>query len=420
MGMTKCRRFWIAVLPLVLVAATCVSRVEQRSPAGPWVGEVWNLSQERATHVSVSGRVVDADGRPVPGGDLEFMTCPESIPPGGRAWFVMWGPDIPAGYRLPFRLADVRTRAEVFGETGYREDGLSVSILARDIATNRVVVEMTNGSPFSYQRPVVCALASSPDGAPVSMGVGSPVLYNLGPGEKRRFTVNVSPGPLTNQIDLVAQAIRPLRPEGTIDPELFRIVAIRVREWQGRRYAYALGELENPGLTYLDGVNLAAHVEEDPWAISEAEVGCEGRIGPGERGPALIAFELKTKVSRPTVVIEGINAWPGGPPVELVVSGLRWREGPVGDFGLPRVWVDFRVANPTDEWIELPSACVYLRDAQGRIAGVAIVGADPYLGPRESVALAGEVHPLLRYATVEVVAEGALSQPPPPPIPPPQ
>ncbi len=415
--------FALILLPLLSVAATCVSRMEQRGPAGPWVGEVRNLGEERANHIFVSGRVVDADGRPVPWGDVAIGTCPESIPPGGRAWFLVGGPGASAGYRLPYRLDGVRSQAEVMGETGYKEEGLSVTVLARDFVSNRVVVELANRSHFWYQRPIVCALAADGSGAPVSFGMGSPSLFNLAPGDKRRFTIDFS-GPLTSQVDFVAQAIRPLRPEGTIDPRLLRLVAVRVIEEQGRPYVYALGELENSGLTYLGGLSLSAHIEEDPWALRWAEIGCGGRIGPGERGAALIVFELKKKVSRPTVVVQGVDVWSAGPPVKLVVSNLRWREGAIGDFGLPRVSVEFRVTNPTNEWLELPGVCVYLRDAQGRIAGLAKVSAEsPYVGPRASLALAGEVHPMLRYATVDVIAEGDLSEPPPPPppsIPPPQ
>lgn len=409
------RRSLLAVVPLVFLGTTCVSRVEQRGPAGPWVGEVRNVGEERASYVWVSGRLVDADGRAVQSGDLQAVTCPESIPPGGRAWFIMWGPSVEPGARLPYRLEGLRT-AESLGESGFTEEDLTVTVLATDLASKRMVVEVTNGSGFTYERPIVCAVALDKTGALVSLGQGFTSLYGFGSGESRRFTVDFS-GPLSSSQEFIAQAVRALVPVPTIDPELFRITGVRVVQRDGAVQAYVIGELENRGPLYLDSAWLAAHIEEDPWALAGAPLGCGGRIAPGERGVALIPFDLREKVKTPTVVVEGIDAWGAGAPVSLAVSGFRSSRGAAGEFGVPVAETTFAVTNPTASWVEVSSVCVYAKDAAGTAVGVAEVSPEsPYLGPGETVQLDALVHPLFPFATVELVARGRPTEPPPPPI----
>lgn len=410
------RRCLLAVVPLVFLGTTCVSRVDQRGLAGPWVGEVRNVGNERASYVWVSGRLVDADGRAVQWGDLEAMTCPESIPPGGRAWFIMWGPSVEPGARLPYRLEGLRTRAEILGESGFTEEGLTVTVLGRDFASREMVVEVTNSSGFTYERLIVCAVALNEMGALVSLGQGYTSLWGFGSGESRRFRVDFS-GPLSSRQEFIAQAVRALVPAPTIDPERFRITGVRVVQRDGAVRAYVLGELENRGPLNLDGVWLAAHIEEDPWALAVAPLGCGGRIAPGERGVALIPFDLREKVNTPTVVVEGIDARGAGPPVSLAVSGFRWSRGATGEFGVPIAQTRFAVTNPTASWVEMGSVCVYAKDAAGTAVGVAEVSPESlYLGPGQTVQMDAAVHPLFPFTTVELVARGSLTEPPPPPI----
>ena len=80
----------LLALPLLFLGATCVSRVEQRGPAGPWVGEVSNYGPEAVEYASVSAEILDAMGNSITW--LEGSTCPPTLRPGQHGTFELLFP----------------------------------------------------------------------------------------------------------------------------------------------------------------------------------------------------------------------------------------------------------------------------------------------------------------------------------------
>jgi len=98
-------------LPLLLLGATCVTRVEQQGPTGPWIGEVTNFGPGVLQHASIIGTILDAEGKTV-GPLMALNTCPAVILPGQKGYFV----SLPApstngtGFVQPYQLSPLTVR----------------------------------------------------------------------------------------------------------------------------------------------------------------------------------------------------------------------------------------------------------------------------------------------------------------------
>ena len=70
----------LAIVPAL--AATCTTPATQKSPSGPWVGEVTNESDVTLGRSNVYGEITDANGRV---GAVATSTCPARVEPGETA-----------------------------------------------------------------------------------------------------------------------------------------------------------------------------------------------------------------------------------------------------------------------------------------------------------------------------------------------
>src|SRR4030042_4991353 len=87
--MINARLLLLALSPLLLLGATCVTHVEQKGPTGPWIGEVTNTGSDPAIDVRVNGRILDSDGKNW-GGIFRAETCPFDLLPGQKGYFTAY------------------------------------------------------------------------------------------------------------------------------------------------------------------------------------------------------------------------------------------------------------------------------------------------------------------------------------------
>lgn len=145
--------------PLLLIAATCVTNVEQRGPAGPWVGDVTNTGDEAVSDATASARVWYSDGTEL--GPGASRVCPETLLPGQHGAFEMsvtheFVP--PADERSPLRaeFAAIQQANPGFGTTS--GDGLHAE-LQSTLDLGRVAnVRIANNSARTYSDVRVCAV----------------------------------------------------------------------------------------------------------------------------------------------------------------------------------------------------------------------------------------------------------------------
>lgn len=145
-------------LPFLFLGATCVTKVDQKGPTGPWVGEVTNTGPGAVQDLSVFGEVFDANG-------LDVMTqwadvCPTETSPGEKSYFMFDAhpASITADWpnlTLPLNMSSIRTASS----TGFPTvTGVTFKVAAVDRQRNAILVEMHNASSTTYYPQHVCAV----------------------------------------------------------------------------------------------------------------------------------------------------------------------------------------------------------------------------------------------------------------------
>ena len=187
------RLLWLS--PLMAVAATCVTNVDQRAPAGPWVGDVINGGGQAVYGASATARLLDASGREVYPDRIAALACPSKLLPGERGAFELFdtGESYPPA-SLPLNQATLPMHAE-FDATAFenvgtgqaRGDGQLVTLLTLDASKTVAHVRLTNnyGSGYFSQFSVCGVLRDPRTQRVVAVGRadGPPLPYVLLPGQ---------------------------------------------------------------------------------------------------------------------------------------------------------------------------------------------------------------------------------------------
>jgi len=405
----------LLALPVFFLGATCVTHVEQKGPAGPWVGEVTNTGTDPVGYVYTHAQVFDASGQSL--GDWGSQACPLTLSPGETGVFELL---LPADYRSELAVKPLRAEFDALAQSSSgpawdgSRGGLAAQLIEKDPARGYALVEITNSSPRTYRALTICAVLRTPDGRPAAVASASPFPSVLRPGEKVRTVMSFDP---------MLEGFFEFFPSGdsqccssevVLDPSSFRITAKKVVSGPQGRELQVVGELDNASGQDLTGVELEAHLEHDPASSTRVSVGCDGMIGYASKGSAAFSLPLKSG-DQPSVVIGGVQGYGGGGEIYRV---------PVSATSMARrdsdILVSATLSNPTDKWLNLWAVCLDLRGPNGALVGNAQISVEappnafaPYLAPGAEMRISGAVTPLVFATSADAVAYAYVSDEPP-------
>jgi hypothetical protein len=401
--MINARLALITLSPFLLLGATCVTSVEQRGPAGPWVGEVVNTSPDTAQYVTVWAEILDPTGNSVT--SVSVLACPPTLLPGERGTFEILFPiDMPSETQRRMALplqARVQVISDSVPELHFSREGLSVRVLEKDEERRLVLAEVRNDSPNTYYGVLICANLRTPTGKLAEVGKASLFPSVLRPGEARAVSIafnSLPPGVLEFYTDGGIYGDG----EVILDPALFHVTATRVIDGPGDRRIQVVGEVNNSTGRDLSRMKLQAYIAGSPAVRVEAEVGCGGAVALGSTAPVAFTLPLET-ADHPSVVIAGIQ----GEEHYLGLLSIPIRDvskQPVR--GSQSVRVAATLVNQTDSWIEIDGICLNLRDRTGKLVGTLSPQQGGILGPGATMTVSGEVADLGGAASAEAIAYG--------------
>jgi hypothetical protein len=169
--------------------ATCVTRMEQRGDAGPWVGEFVNYNQYRADTFETTVVVTDANGNDA--GPTAINICPAELEPGESAAFELRLSGAARGdLVMPLSAAPPAIGAYSGFNFEAPRSALAVRVISMDQPSSTASIELRNTSPSTaYPNGRACGIARDAAGGIVS--VSRPVdLTNLDPGESITQTLS--------------------------------------------------------------------------------------------------------------------------------------------------------------------------------------------------------------------------------------
>jgi hypothetical protein len=192
------------------MAAMCITHIEQRGDAGPWIGEIVNRNQYRASDFErepgdTAPLVRDALGADA--GPVTIAICPAELEPGEMAAFEMRLARAPSpGLTMPLSA----TAPIIHGYSGFNfeepRDALHVELLSSDTVAAAARVVLRNESEHSaYPNGRACGVARDAGGAIVSVSDAVDI-PNLDPGESTIETLPFSSLAGATTIDVHARA----------------------------------------------------------------------------------------------------------------------------------------------------------------------------------------------------------------------
>ena len=414
--MINARLAILALSPLLLLGATCVTHIEQKGPKGPWVGEVVNTGPDMVSDIQVEAEIYDATGNRVTW--LGAGTCPSSLLPGERGTFELFFPPN-SGWQATLPLhAQIDPVPWSCQGPGLPRDGLSVRLLEKDTARRYVLVEVRNDSAYTYREVSVCGNLRTSTGKLAEVGSAVPFPPIIRPGETRVFPMFFNSMP-PGDFEFFAQGSRYCcGGEIIIDPALFRISATRIIEGLNGRALQVVGEVDNPTGQDLSEVALQAYVAGSPATRVEALVGCGTNIGFKSTGPATFTLPLE-RGADPVVVIVGIMGFSGWQNLYAIPVSKVLKQAITGS---QSVRVSATLTNPTVDWVGVGGICLNLRNKDGDLVGTNSVGVfstsqSGYIEPGDTMIVSGEVVEVDKAASAEVIAYGYATTAPPPIIP---
>lgn len=411
----------LILAPLLLIAATCVTDVRQRGPAGPWVGEVTNYSSETIGPVAIASSIFnDTSGLRVPLGYTG--TCPSQLKPGQTGAFEVFAPESlvaeSAGEVLRLRISSVFDDIEA-EPVKFSDEGLSVRLVERIPEDSLVIVELQNHSTTRYDEMVVCGTLRSEDGQLIEVGTTKLYPAAMEPGSRRRLPVIFNSMPDGDFEFFASGELAPCCQSISLHADQFRPGVEKVINYAGDYYLFATGEVANPTSLDLTHIQVAAHASSS-WAHRAtpspfATEGCGGVLPAGGSMPVFLSIPLPDSGPSSTVVAEVVGA--AIPVVEpFLLSVDSATVGPsrsILDGQLEERTATTFIRNRTDSWVDVLGICLVLRDADGRVVGMNGAGSGGYLGPGHVGEFTRSVVQLAPSVSVDVIAFAARRDGPP-------
>lgn len=420
----------LLLAPLLLIAATCVTDVRQRGPAGPWVGEVTNYGPEATGYTYVDGTISDAQRRVL--GNWQTLGCPVITLPGETTAFeiaieegILDEPWLGFEPVLPLRLDSLRAGGFLVTDQemqyGVQRGLLTQRIISNNAEHDYAVIELRNDSPFDVQLSNLCAVHRNSTGAVVSVATTSVVNSLVRRGDS--LTLPVFFSTLGSwEIDVFAEGVRY---QGccsvSVPTSAVSVSMMKVVDRADGRYLYVTGTVRNERDDDITSLEMSAHLD-DRWEerIDRAFIGCEGQLGRDAITPFMIEIPVASADTDRTLVVEALAA-SAGQLYEFPVTGVALGSVMPQVDGFPETRsVSATLTNDSNVWIEAYGACVALKDSAGRIVGAGYMNPDypnRFVAPGTSVRVTTEVTQLAPATAADVIAYGIpTSGPPPTPI----
>jgi len=415
----------LLALPLLFLGATCVTRVDQKGPTGPWTIEITNTGPDPVTGVGVGGPIVDANGIQFSGfwGD----TCPVNLLPGQKSYFIR--PAIsPASLSVrPDAALPLKAVPNIYrSESIIFADNVDLKILATYKDHNAVLAQMTNNSWNTYYRIKVCALLFASSGEVQNIASNSLIPTVLNPGEVRIFPI-VFTSPIDGPIHLYADAYAgPDLGIVVLGPSHFAVSTSRIVRTERGRELQVVGEVQNDSDAMLSSVAYQVYLESSPTVRANGQVasdgssfwnewggffGGRGLIPAGQKAPVAFSLLLDRNDS-PGITVAGIEGYNWGyqPSLSpLPVTNVATRR-----LSADSLRVTATVTNSADTGMHLRYACFNLRGSEGQLVGTSC----PYAGwvaPKRTINLSADVTELAPSTSAEVVVYGYPGDYIPPP-----
>ncbi len=412
-----------------LLNATCITRVDQKGPAGPWTGEVVNSGSYPIEASSVQSRIVDANGKDVAFGVMKF--CPP-IQPGEKGYFIVSAvsPAVINNASGPITLPLHIGAIEGYSSRPPFASDLIFQVLRIYPEHNAVIVAMKNNSTNIYRHLLACGVLLSPSGQVQS--IGQKRVYPgavFAPGDTITFPIQfhswVDGGSFVFGLDAnFGSAL-----DTELPPAAFQLGAYKVVDTASGRQLQVVGEIENTSGIDLGNVLYEAYLTTSPTVRVSGNVcpngadfrtgdnyydGC-GLVLAGEKAPVRFSLPLDPNDS-PQVEIAGID----GATLESVAPAPYFKI-PVTNIQRQRVSsesvrVTATIRNPTTVHALLGELCFDLRGSNGKLVGNAC-GGGPSLGldPGQSTTVSRVVSELAPSTSVDVIAYGFKGVPVVPP-----
>ena len=319
------RRLRIAVLmlPLVLLAATCVTSITQRGPGGPWIAVVTNTSDQPINGVAVRARITDSAGRDF--GIATAFTCPSTVPAHGSAVGEIFFPDYVRGdIALPLHAEFERVPlTQQFGFAGPAT--LTARVLDTDRGAGFAVVEVRNGGATPVHDAQICAVLRGPDGVPLEVAYTALFPTQLRPGDLQTLALVFHSMP-EGSMDLYPIGSDVCCP-GTLllDPTQVHVETKRITGTGGNRRLNIAASLTNTTGQDITRVRIMAAVAGAPQTRTEASVACGSSvIGLRAAAPVTVSIPVPEGVIDAEVDILGVEAEPASSQLALPVSDVSF------------------------------------------------------------------------------------------------
>jgi len=414
----------LLVLPALFLGDTCVTRVEQKGPSGPWVGEVTNTGTGPVRSVEVAAHIADARGTPI---GLRFAQfCPYELAPEENGYFAI--PALSADFlaKRPDIVLPLHISASEVSSSSNAPpaaSGVSFRTLQRFPEHNAILVEATNNSSNTYGL-VLCAVNFDRTGKVRDVTAASAFLGTVfRPGDvitfPARFNASVDG---TFQFSALS--------EGTeFDTKLtsvpFDYVSKVVQTANGRELE-VVGEITNTSDVDIGYAWYEAYLESSPTVRTSNFVGTTD-MNEFHGGTSVLPAGQKTLVSFTLPLDEHDSD-------VVKITGIVGKTSPFGSTpytfspvtvtntasettGSDTVKIAAMLSNPHDVGMNVDSVCFYARDAAGKlIGGQCGVSGLSWIEPNGAAAVSKEVTLIGagQPVSVEVVAYG---HPGPKPIP---
>ena len=412
--MINARLALLALSPLLLLGATCVTNVEQKGPTGPWIVEVTNTGPDPVFGVTVRGSVEDANGTVVSG--MFDETCPLNLMPEQKGYFIKpavsnfesFGPNI----TLPLRIIP---SAFAQGSIALLADGVVLHVLATYQEHRALLVEMRSNSPNTHYQVKVCAVLFSPSGETQEVVSTRPFLTStFKPGDVTVFPVAFN-SPIDGQVQIFASSFVSPDTDVVLDPSLLTIGVSRIVETERGRELQVVGEVENNTAADLESVQYQTYLKTSPtvraighvastgwsaWSQWGGYFDGTGFIPAGQKAP--VAFSLlldKDDSTRIEVAgVEGLTS-------PFTLSPLPVKNVSNRRLEADSIEVTATVSNPRSEGMQVPYICFNLRGNNDRLVGTSC-RRNEWIEPNGALTLSQEVTELAPMRSVEVILYG--------------
>ncbi len=418
----------LLLLPALFLGATCVTHVDQKGPAGPWVGEVTNTGTDAVDGTTGTGFTIDANGKDV--GPAPTLLCPWDLLPGDKAYFSISAmaagrlndPSLAA--TLPLRLSEIQT----YPLRQRPVTGLTFRVLQAYPEHQAIMVEMRNDSPNTYSNFDTCAVLLSAAGEVQEIVTRRPSpAGTLSPGQSVTFPFQFS-SPLDGTFvfgthDGYNSTLNTVLPSTAFDLETYKIV-----ETPNGRELLGVGEITNTTTTDLMSARYEVYLTTSPTVRANGNVGPygadfrsglnfwdgNGLILAGKKAPFRFSLPLDQN-DTPSVEVAaieaGVSEWQEPPNyVSIPVTNVETEQA-----GTDSLKISATISNPTDDYMLFGSLCFNLRGSRDKLVGTSCLMIPQGVEARSSLTVSEVVAELAPMHSVEVIAYGFKGRPVTPP-----